>query len=234
MKYVHKLRKAVAEKSRALELLKNKFVKLLLENDKVKELTSDVARLKDLLRTRDAKITTLENEVALLKVRVDLLKGEVLTTIASKSFKIPFIKETAHALFCAEHAVVDASTNFLDCKLGEAWTEKLFNVSHPFASRFMPNVKFKTRYEDTMLGSPFLNLLTELKDGKVQGNKLLYFAVNSSGTDLVPAVESNYNRFGGKEISIYEAIPELVPDGMVYDEDSDSLMPSKTKEDYLD
>jgi len=105
MKDIHKLRKKVAEKSRALELLKNKYVRVLLENGEVEELGKEVARLKDLLRTRNAKMAS---SVA----KIGLLKAELARATKRKSFKIPFIKETRHELFEAEKEVVEAPTNF--------------------------------------------------------------------------------------------------------------------------
>lgn len=102
MKDVYKLRKKVEEKSREAELFKRKYLGVLLEWDHIKD---EVPRLKDLLRSRDGKIAALEAQIILLKT-------ELKVTNERKSFKIPFVKETEHALFCVEHEVVDAPTNF--------------------------------------------------------------------------------------------------------------------------
>jgi len=164
MKSLHKLRRKLSDKSRALELLKNKYVSLLVENDKLKE--------------------------------------ELKESAMSKNFKIPFIKETKHELFCLEHQVASMSEK----DVVEAPTN--------FSSRFMPNVKFKVIGNSVAFSSlkfPMMcNYIRTAFDGSIV-----------EMCDYQGRFDDDWSEV--KEVSIYEAIPELVPDGMVYDKESDTF-----------
>lgn len=89
-----------------------------------------------------------------------------------------------------------------------------------FSSRFMPNVKF------CIMGDK-REKLEKLLNFEYPYN---YIATSDDGSfHKVCDYQGKFEEWDEKEVSIYEAIPELVPDGMVYDKDSDSLIPSPKK-----
>jgi hypothetical protein len=85
-----------------------------------------------------------------------------------------------------------------------------------FSSRFMPNVKFKIKGDITKRADVFD--ISMLSDG------LFWALTDTKGSKIfhIPRLIFDYCTY--REVSIYEAIPELVPDGMVYDRESDSLV----------
>jgi len=85
-----------------------------------------------------------------------------------------------------------------------------------FSSRFMPSVKFcvmgekRKLMENALIGTFNFNYLRTNSEG-----------VLWDGCDY----QGNFDEWiNQKEVSLYEAIPELVPKGMVYDKESDSLI----------
>ena len=83
-----------------------------------------------------------------------------------------------------------------------------------FSSRFMPNVKFKV---DSVDGFPQIDRFP-YKDR-------LHYLTSKDGTFVAVFFnERSYLDCDIKEVSIYEAIPELVPDGMVYDEKLEDII----------
>lgn len=84
-----------------------------------------------------------------------------------------------------------------------------------FSSRFMPNVKFH------IMGK-FSSLVKDI----VPENHWNYLATDGYG-DIVFRCDYQHtydHKWKQKEVSAYEAIPELVPKGMYYDKKSDSLI----------
>jgi len=76
----------------------------------------------------------------------------------------------------------------------------------------MPNVLF-------VADSPFRVDNKSYKDG--------FYYTDEEGAEILKSLSIEYTlalASGFKEVPIYEAIPELVPDGMVYDKESDSLI----------
>ena len=102
MKNEQKLRKKVKEKSEELEALKYEYLKLVFIKAKSEGSAKEIARLKDLLRSRNGKIANLKGQVNLLK-----------SELKSKYTQLPFLEDTKSALLEAEKEVVDSSTNFL-------------------------------------------------------------------------------------------------------------------------
>lgn len=96
-----------------------------------------------------------------------------------------------------------------------------------FSSRFMPNVKFRV---PVALKDAFLEI-HPIGDYAFN-NKVFGYYTDCSGISFLDikatidpfASDYDYNHLPIIEVSIYEAIPELVPDGMIYDKESDSLI----------
>ena len=88
-----------------------------------------------------------------------------------------------------------------------------------FSSRFMPNVKF--RY-DVVADK----LFSELPNVFMFGGEAYYGYSTDSNGKLFDGYEDEvlYNNALFKEVSIFEAIPELVPGGMIYDPVTDKLV----------
>ena len=89
-----------------------------------------------------------------------------------------------------------------------------------FDSRFMPDVYFK------MSGD--VSKIYDVIDIDYFKMGFSYFYVSYCGTKLFPVKE--YQKQALKEVSIYEAIPELIPDGMRYDKELDKLVPDVVSE----
>jgi len=128
------------------------------------------------------------------------LKEELLKANKKKSFGIPFVEETKHELFCVEHA--------------EVGKKAIEEASTNFSSRFMPNVKFRAPVEFSLF-SDVLDL----------NEAYHYYKTNDEG-DFFVACENLeiYSACENQEVHYLEAVPELVPEGMVYDKESDSLI----------
>jgi len=92
-------------------------------------------------------------------------------------------------------------------------------------SRFMPNVMFKVTGDEK--GLPYIIL------NHVLDNGFGYFRTNTSGEDLLISTKEEYDTIYLDKVSFYEACPESVPEGMVYDKGSDSLKPTH-KDIYFD
>jgi len=196
--------KFIAEQAKQLEIqfnsltdCKNSIKKLLelrekqiINNDKIiqkyksfiKDLEHQLTLAAELAEKKDEEIEKLHNEIVKNKT------------------KIPFIKETEHALFCAEYIEVK---------------KEVVDAPATFSSRFMPNVKFK------IIG----NTVAFSSLGIPMTCNYIRTSFNGSIVDMC-----NYQgRFDDewkdiKEVSIYEAIPELVPKGMIYNKKNDSLI----------
>lgn len=90
--------------------------------------------------------------------------------------------------------------------------------STTFSSRFMPNVKF---IDVSGLGyiNSFCGEILNIKPGGVKA-----FATGSQGDIHHINSIKIFESLKMEEVDFHEAMPELVPDGMVYDKDSDSLV----------
>lgn len=98
-----------------------------------------------------------------------------------------------------------------------------------FESRLMPNVKFKLfpLDADEHERKRIFNIVKELPNFPV-----LYFGyrTNFNGSIIYNGFKNqeamdNYDGNAQKEVSIYEAIPKLIPDGMRYNKELDKLVP---------
>lgn len=91
-----------------------------------------------------------------------------------------------------------------------------------FQSRFMPNVKF---FMPNHLQDKWCSIFYNKNESKY---KLPFWATSKDGDFIY----HNGNYYGDylalkmKEVSVYEAIPELIPDGMRYNKDLDKLVPN--------
>jgi len=96
-----------------------------------------------------------------------------------------------------------------------------------FESRFMPDVKFLIP-EDALKNGLLLDILYT-STPFVYNSPVPVGAITSSDGFMISAVCNStvsYKDFDNcKEVSIYEAIPELVPDGMRYNKELDKLVP---------
>jgi len=94
-----------------------------------------------------------------------------------------------------------------------------------FESRFMPNVKFLLPKQSD--ARTWFNLLEIIKVDSF--DNYIGFCTNALGDIIYNGFEvielfNNYKSVH-KEVSIYEAIPELIPDGMRYNKELDKLVP---------
>lgn len=98
-----------------------------------------------------------------------------------------------------------------------------------FESRFMPNVKFKLypTNSDEHERNRIFNVLKNIPNFPV-----LYFGyrTNFDGSIIYNGFENQeaMNKYGGNaffEVSVYEAIPESIPEGMRYNKELDKLVP---------
>ena len=117
-----------------------------------------------------------------------------------RSFNIPFIKETKHALFESE-------------KNSDGIKEKMVESDVAFSSRFMPNVKFNFENEEGKIYKHIKDVLTSI-DSSLFSCKA-YFYTDEDG-NLFNIDSFDYKKLMIKEVSIYEAIPELVPDDVAF------------------
>jgi len=96
--------------------------------------------------------------------------------------------------------------------------EEVVDSATSFSSRFMPNVKF----DAVKFKTNFADILIEKEQAPMLG--CAFFKTDSNGKLTACPNLVTYCYWEEKEVSIYEAIPELVPKGMVYDKESDSLV----------
>lgn len=84
-----------------------------------------------------------------------------------------------------------------------------------FETRFMPDVKFKVftnMWENEVFGSFF------------EASKTNWFAISEDGDSILLITDkTQYDELTIDEVSIYLAIPELVPEGMMYNKELDIL-----------
>lgn len=119
--------------------------------------------------------------------------------------------------------------------------------SATFSSLFMPNVKFKIPKDidnDLLMNIILSNVPSDelnyrvKKEIKLMSSGLYCLATTPNGSLRFLIPDYMYSSFDGRrylsdpiikidEVSIYEAIPELVPGGMVYDKESDTLIYAK-------
>ena len=90
-------------------------------------------------------------------------------------------------------------------------------MKNDFKSRFMPNIKFKFKGDITKI--------SDIIDAKMLSNGLLYAITNSKGNAIFHIPDICFDFCILKEVSIYEAIPELIPDGIRYNKELDKLVP---------
>jgi hypothetical protein len=95
-----------------------------------------------------------------------------------------------------------------------------------FESRFMPNVKF-TAPQD-MINDFLLDILySAVSDINI--SRFPVGAVTSNDGSIIKTIcnsTASYSYFNGiKKVSIYEAMPELISDGMRYNKELDKLVP---------
>jgi len=153
---------------------------------------------------------------------------------------------TAVCSKCDGFGLVEVVTNFFELKDEDAWSssesyesgdvlsldgekqkigainESMTESDVAFSSRFMPNVKFKTNgFEEEISEALFPkieypNLIFEIPS---------YFYTLGCGEKIVVGeFVYSFEDIPFAEVSPFEAIPELVPEGMVYDKESDSLV----------
>jgi len=95
---------------------------------------------------------------------------------------------------------------------------------HPnvFSSRFMPNVKFRVPVDKFIYNQLHAISPTLTEYNEFGTDKFGHIVLGGSSTEYYKTY--NIHGIDLPEVSIYEAIPELVPDGMFYDKKSDSLI----------
>ena len=151
-----------------------------------------------------------------------------------------------------ESSVVRGRPNFDKKEVVDAPTtsEDGEDVSEPsatFSSRFMPNVKFKIPKDidnDLLMNIILSNVPSDelnyrvKKEIKLMSSGLYCLATTPNGSLRFLIPDYMYSSFDGRrylsdpiikidEVSIYEAIPDLIPDCMVYDKESDTLIYAK-------
>ena len=116
-----------------------------------------------------------------------------------KRFPVTFPSDDKVEIEYREKEVVDSSTNF--------------------SSRFMPNVKFMATEEQT--GYIFMHFLNKYIIGLKDTSRCWFETDGDGNFEQIHRFSADCQK---KEVSVFEAIPEFVPKGMVYDKSSDSLV----------
>ena len=118
------------------------------------------------------------------------------------------------------YAKTDEFKTLIDFRVAVTEEKKeVVKVAASFSSRFMPNVKFS-----------YSGVLDYSKKPYTFDRKLIkttYMMTSPSGELLLRFSNKPHylDSIDLREVSIYEAIPEIVPEGMRYDKESDSLVP---------
>ena len=81
------------------------------------------------------------------------------------------------------------------------------NDVNNFSSRFMPNVKFRANLHRELLAK----ILIDANQSTMLGYD--FYKTNDNGIATACPAQTTYDYWEEKEVSIYEAIPELVPEG---------------------
>lgn len=86
-----------------------------------------------------------------------------------------------------------------------------------FKSRLMPNIKFKINGD--------ISKCSDVFDIKMLEYGLFHAITDINGSKIFHIPNISFDSCIYKEVSIYEAIPELIPDGMRYNKELDKLVP---------
>ena len=86
-----------------------------------------------------------------------------------------------------------------------------------FETRFMPNVKFKINGD--------ISKCSDVFDIKMLEYGLFHAVTDINGAKIFHIPSVLFDSCIYKEVSIYEAMPELIPDGMRYNKELDKLVP---------
>ena len=86
-----------------------------------------------------------------------------------------------------------------------------------FKSRLMPNIKFKINGD--------ISKCSDVFDTKMLEYGLFHAITDINGAKIFHIPSVLFDSCIYKEVSIYEAIPELIPDGMRYNKELDKLVP---------
>ena len=195
----------------------------------LKILQKKIKVLEALLDSSDKRCLMFSYAVDIYRDENDKLKEELEKLYVEKSVTIPFIAETKVSLNGAEKEIVDApmeqdengcffcdeTVEFREIEIKAAikrMNEKeAVDAPISFSSRFMANVKFK--------------IPVGIDLGRMYGLEGSFGAWSKDGLICSPILDiQEYNLTDFKEVNYLESMPELVPDGMVYDKDSDSLV----------
>lgn len=166
-----------------------------------------IKELEDQLKNRDKYIRLASKDyVATLKKYKDFIKDlEHKLVLAGELSGAKDVK--LNRLFIELLAAKISSSMLEAARVAKELEDGVVEAPTNFSSRFMPNVKFKVDGHSEKLAE--IGIYTSGKG---------YIEIRHDG-EMSMIVSS-----GAKIVSIYEAIPELVPDGMVYDKKSDSLI----------
>ena len=92
-----------------------------------------------------------------------------------------------------------------------------------FETRFMPNVKFIfTNLFDENLKFKIRHLMYDICGDR---RDCYGFLISTSGTAITPVNEPDFNMSNLIQVSVFEAMPEFIPDGMRYNKELDKLVP---------
>jgi hypothetical protein len=96
----------------------------------------------------------------------------------------------------------------------------IFSKKEKPKPRFMPNVKFRGSIETEV----FLNTCEAVNFSVARRGYIDGWCTSYDGKSILSLTEAAYlDQTHMKEVSVYEAIPELVPKGMVYDPTSSDV-----------
>jgi len=171
-------------------------------------------------------IKDLEHKLSLaaeLNDQKDLEIEKLHSVIIDSKVSIPFIKETKHELFESEKddcvSLALDSLSYMSKNTAYSPKKEVVDAPTTFSSRFMSNVKFNA------IGSirkDFAEILIDSGRSAILG--LDFYKITKDGFLIAMPNKITFDYSEEIEVSIYEAIPELVPKGMVYDKESDSLV----------
>ena len=94
-----------------------------------------------------------------------------------------------------------------------------------FKSRLMPNIKFKINGD--------ISKCSDVFDIKMLEYGLFHAVTDINGAKIFHIPSVLFDSCIYKEVSIYEAIPELIPDGMRYNKELDKLVPDVVNVEFV-
>lgn len=180
-------------------------------------------KLKDEIHELKNQLDVKNNRIAVLLLAMSALEDKVAKLSKKRVFKVKFRttdkeKVTHRAIdgteFDTLSEAVEHNEDLPNIECSGSIKEKMVESDTAFSSRFMPNVKFvldpSIEEQSNIIG---------------KGKGLVYVNTTEDGSLEIMSYDSEwFYNLAVPHVSRFVAAPELVPEGMVYDKKSDSLI----------